>query len=1351
MALSASVHAAVLFSYDATTGQFPTEQGWSAFEVDTTGPLTEPNAEGSSSTHANVAIETFAGDGLSVLHIRDTLTDSTADLPNYFYPWDDGQKQVLANAGLKFTMLFAAEGTSTGGKGNVRIDLSGSIFESFDNIGSNRAIQVQGLSAELRIPDGALHELVITGTRSGANSYIFSATFDGDPLAAPLFGEINSPNANLADSIYFGASSSGGRGTDIFVRSVTVETLSTVEQVATIVRTPNSPYGSLSITNNGNALPIVGYSILSGAEALAPSQWQKVNDPNGQWITLSEASDRDNLSEFDAQGDGITLGMGQTRNFGNVWIQNPTEDVVVELLLNDGTIIPVAATFSGNGGNPYVFGDLDFDGDFDVADFTAKFAPKYGTNTTTFGAAERYQVGDFNDDGIVDILDFLIYNDAYQSANPLAAPLDANLLAVPEPQAWHLCAIGLAACGIFYRQNRRMEQMLPKPIATGIVLLTLAAGSSTNAAELIAHWKLDEAFGSTTAIDSTNGGHNAVKNGAVAAGSPGIIGNAWYFPGGVGDFLAINTTPTGDSLLNMGQNFSITGWTRVSSARLATMFSISDDTQPSSEVLLRATGDQGLSNYGSADVNARPGISPGEAVSTTRVNDDQWHFISFTQNASGWSLYVDGAEEDSGVAADGLANSPAIAANVAHIGINKDNTEANNGYQWALEGLIDDLAVWNDRLSPEKVRSLHLGGLNGFDASTPFEATLALEVNTDNGNVTLKNNSGFPFEIDAYRILSPQGSLTPATWSSLDAQGYDGNVWTKMGNSNTEVAEGAFGESTVLAGSNTTINLGALYDENKDIRDLVFEYHVVGTGNTVLQAGSVSYSSIGTDNADFNNDGDVDGRDFLIWQRGFGSGTTSTQGDANGSGTVDAADLAIWQNQYGSSSLAAAAQVVPEPTSVGLVALALVCLAGHGSLRRQSGRSLAMCLVVMLAALASSNARADVFVDRTYTFGSDATEGAQAGIVLGSGNTFGTTFDTANAPGSGDLQDLSVIGAPTYVTVTGRPGTLANSLGASFDGENDYLRTPVNLVVPHDVWNNIEYFPTTPFPLNFAGIRVQGMQLWVKPDGTRQNVRQDIIRNGNAHAISVTANNNWGAVIGTGVPLDSGVPVAFDQWTHVMHVSGATNLADGSTQSGGALFVNGVIVKAGSTPYTFNSNHPFTIGAQQFQGDIGGATPSEPGNFFKGIVDDVDVFLWGTNTSGHDYGRFHAGTDNDWISAQLLGIPDGDINRDGQVSGNGTGPASSDDVTALIENWRYRQVIDGLQLGDWNSRLKGDLNFDGAVDLQDAYLVRSGLMSSGLGTLDFSLLTSVPEPATTTMVLTMLVAMGLARRRNHGV
>ncbi len=82
-----------------------------------------------------------------------------------------------------------------------------------------------------------------------------------------------------------------------------------------------------------------------------------------------------------------------------------------------------------------------------------------------------------------------------------------------------------------------------------------------------------------------------------------------------------------------------------------------------------------------------------------------------------------------------------------------------------------------------------------------------------------------------------------------------------------------------------------------------------------------------TPSADFDNNGDVDGQDFLRWQRGFGitSGATPAQGDANYNGAVTAADLAVWQSAYGASPLIGMT-AVPEPSSLAIVSLMTVAL-----------------------------------------------------------------------------------------------------------------------------------------------------------------------------------------------------------------------------------------------------------------------------------------------------------------------------------------------------------------------------------------------------------------------------------------
>jgi hypothetical protein len=80
-----------------------------------------------------------------------------------------------------------------------------------------------------------------------------------------------------------------------------------------------------------------------------------------------------------------------------------------------------------------------------------------------------------------------------------------------------------------------------------------------------------------------------------------------------------------------------------------------------------------------------------------------------------------------------------------------------------------------------------------------------------------------------------------------------------------------------------------------------------------------------TQPGDFDQDGDVDGRDFLRWQR--------KQSPNNGS----FGDLQAWQTNYGFQGSLVAARVVPEPGSV----LMLAAIAGVASLSRERLRQAA--------------------------------------------------------------------------------------------------------------------------------------------------------------------------------------------------------------------------------------------------------------------------------------------------------------------------------------------------------------------------------------------------------------------------
>ena len=69
---------------------------------------------------------------------------------------------------------------------------------------------------------------------------------------------------------------------------------------------------------------------------------------------------------------------------------------------------------------------------------------------------------------------------------------------------------------------------------------------------------------------------------------------------------------------------------------------------------------------------------------------------------------------------------------------------------------------------------------------------------------------------------------------------------------------------------------------------------------------------VAANSADFDGDGDIDGTDFLAWQRGFGTpNANKPDGDADNDNDVDAVDLVVWSNQFGQPAPVAAASELP--------------------------------------------------------------------------------------------------------------------------------------------------------------------------------------------------------------------------------------------------------------------------------------------------------------------------------------------------------------------------------------------------------------------------------------------------------
>ncbi len=172
----------------------------------------------------------------------------------------------------------------------------------------------------------------------------------------------------------------------------------------------------------------------------------------------------------------------------------------------------------------------------------------------------------------------------------------------------------------------------------------------------------------------------------------------------------------------------------------------------------------------------------------------------------------------------------------------------------------------------------------------------------------------------------------------MPLEGEDGwaSLWVNPTNSSstkvTDTAPPGNVGTDILAPQNAlALRQGGSGNGSSSTRAIV---DIVSTGNNFDEVLAAVGGSAVVEDADFDGDGDVDGADFLTWQRSNGGPGDLADGDANDDSVVNGLDLAVWRAQFGPAAVPAVG-VVPEPACLTLVALGMIGAVAAG---RRRGR-----------------------------------------------------------------------------------------------------------------------------------------------------------------------------------------------------------------------------------------------------------------------------------------------------------------------------------------------------------------------------------------------------------------------------
>ncbi len=285
----------------------------------------------------------------------------------------------------------------------------------------------------------------------------------------------------------------------------------------------------------------------------------------------------------------------------------------------------------------------------------------------------------------------------------------------------------------------------------------------------VAHWKLDEGYGTTANDSSINGNSLTLSSATAAWTNAGKFGKAWNGDGA----LYMSRADDADFDFTAVEDFAISGWVKSDSASNpgATEYVVNkaNATTAGYAVYFNTSGNLcfGIDD----DTTWGPDIA---SCSTTDLYDATWHHFSAMRDYSGTLktfIYVDGISRDN----DTDSTSATFANSLSLYVGDRDGT--NNGDEFT--GDIDEVKIYRGALTPAEIKidynrgqSLVLGSVSNNSTYAPNAANQEYCVPGDSTSCAAP--------VGEWRLDERTGS----TVNDTSGNGYSGTLtlgpsWTK--------------------------------------------------------------------------------------------------------------------------------------------------------------------------------------------------------------------------------------------------------------------------------------------------------------------------------------------------------------------------------------------------------------------------------------------------------------------------------------------------------------------------------------------------------------------------------------------